>query len=59
MPPLLVHTLQVQFTMPCLSGFGPALVVGHFGHNVPRFSIDTLAGLLCRGIAFEGIAHGV
>ena len=56
---VLTHTLQVHFAKPCLLGFGPALVVSHFGHNVPRFSIDTLAGLLCRGISFEGIAHGV
>ena len=56
---VLAHTLQVQFPKPRLLGFGPALVVSHFGHNVPRFSVDTLAGLLCHGIAFEGSAHGV
>ena len=47
---VLAHTLQVQFPKPRLLGFGPALVVSHFGHDVPRFSVDTLAGLLCHGV---------
>ena len=48
------RALQVQFTKLCLLGFSPALAVGHFCHNVPRFSVDALAGLLCHGVTFKG-----